>query len=88
VFAGAESIRRRRPKPTPEELEAAALTELDEKQPESNQTPALMEPKKVKRPRRARLRERRGAPRRRWRRTAPRRRALDGAQEPAASAGE
>jgi uncharacterized protein (TIGR00288 family) len=53
VSLGAEFYPPAPPEPTPEELEAAALTELDEKQPESNQTPALMEPKKVKRPRRA-----------------------------------
>jgi hypothetical protein len=54
VSLGAEFYPPAPPEPTPEELEAAALTELDEKQPESNMTPALMEPaKKAKRPRRA-----------------------------------
>ena len=54
VSLGAEFYPPAPPEPTPEELEAAALTELDEKQPESNQTPALMEkPKRAKRPRRA-----------------------------------
>ena len=53
VSLGAEFYPPAPPEPTPEELEAAALTELDEKQPESNQTPALMEkPKRAKRPRR------------------------------------
>ena len=53
VSLGAEFYPPAPPEPTPEELAAAELTELDEKQPESNQTPALMErPKKAKRPRR------------------------------------
>jgi hypothetical protein len=53
VFLGAEFYPPAPPEPTPEEL-AAQHIELEEKQPESNQTPALMEqPKKAKRPRRA-----------------------------------
>ncbi len=53
VSLGAEFYPPAPPQPTPEELAALAQVELDEKQPESNQTPALMEQKKVKRPRRA-----------------------------------
>jgi uncharacterized protein (TIGR00288 family) len=54
IFLGAEFYPPAPPQPTPEELAAAAESELDEKQPESNQTPALMEPpKKPKRTRRA-----------------------------------
>ncbi len=55
VSLGAEFYPPAPPEPTPEELAAAAAqAELEERQPESNQTPALMEqPKKAKRPRRA-----------------------------------
>ena len=53
VSLGAEFYPPAPPEPTAEEL-AAEHVDLDEKQPESNQTPALMEqPKKAKRPRRA-----------------------------------
>lgn len=54
VSLGAEFYPPAPPEPTPEELAALSAAELDEKQPESNQTPALMEkPKKTTRTRRA-----------------------------------
>jgi len=53
VTLGAEFYPPAPPEPTPEELAALSAAELDEKQPESNQTPALMEkPKKTTRTRR------------------------------------